>query len=214
MRPDASRSLSLIVSLWIVLTIAAGMAIYAFFEYAYVPGVTVAEIVLEHVWHVLVLGLVIYALCLVLLRRVVVRPLELLRLHLRRVSSGELDELVVATSVTEVRHIVDGINGMIHRMKAARQRASEDEEHRSNAVDQLVERARRQLLEIEGLSEQLEVEQRCMAVSIRQVLPELGKVLAEMPEGSLNPSVAAIRKRTAASPSANSLSLQQARGAS
>lgn len=198
MKRDVTRSLSFVVSVWIALTIAAGMAFYALFEYASMPRVTAAEIALEHLWHVLVLGLVTYALCLVLLRHFVVRPLEALRFHLRRVSLGEVDELVIDTRVSEVRSIVDGINGMIHRMQSARQRGSEEEQQRLNAIDQLVADAQRQVLAIERLSEQLDAEQDRMAVSIRESLSGLDEILAEMLQGGASPAVAADPRRATA----------------
>lgn len=111
-----TRSLAFWVALWTAIVIGASMAVYAVFQYLLMPGVTAAELLVRHLWHVVVLGALTYAFCWFGLRLVVVDPLRELFVHLYRVGSGELRPIKIETHISEVRDVVDGINTMIWRL--------------------------------------------------------------------------------------------------
>jgi hypothetical protein len=110
------RSLSYLVAVWSALAIAVSMAIYAVFQYYTSPGKTVGGLLLEHLWHVLVLGVAIYGLLYLVLRRILLRPIQKIYLHLYKVGTGRVEPLDLPTRVRELETIVDGVNVMIDRM--------------------------------------------------------------------------------------------------
>ncbi|MBI4583544.1 MAG: hypothetical protein HY717_05940 [Planctomycetes bacterium] len=70
------KSLSFVVALWTAIAIALSMGIYAVLQYFLVPNVTLSELLLNHLWHVLVLGSVIYLFLWLILKNVLLRPLQ------------------------------------------------------------------------------------------------------------------------------------------
>jgi hypothetical protein len=97
--------------------IAASMAAYAVYEYATMPGHTLRELTVEHLGHVMGLGLVIYILCWGVFYFLLLRPLNRIYLHLYTVGSGRLKTLELDSNVREIRTIVDGVNLMLSRLK-------------------------------------------------------------------------------------------------
>jgi nitrate/nitrite-specific signal transduction histidine kinase len=112
----ATLSLAAYVSIWTAVAIAVSMGIYGVFEYFVMPGATVEHLLLEHSWHVLVLGAVTYVVCWVVLRVAVVRPLQDIFFCLYRIGAGELKPIEMDTHISEVRGVIEGVNAMIWRM--------------------------------------------------------------------------------------------------
>ena len=56
MKNKRKNSLASVVAGYSALVIALGMALYAVHQYISIPGQTVIGLILEHSWHVLVLG--------------------------------------------------------------------------------------------------------------------------------------------------------------
>jgi len=112
-----TRSLSFVVAAWTAVAIAISMGAYAVFEYFTVPGMTVGALALHHLWHVVVLGVVIYALCRAIVQQIVVRPLEQIHAHLYGLGMGRLEPLALETNVREIQSIVDHVNLMLGRME-------------------------------------------------------------------------------------------------
>lgn len=108
-----TRSLAFVVSVLTAAAIAASMGVYALFQYLTLPDITLKELVFTHLWHVIALGMVIYLFCLLLLRRVLLQPLNEIYLHLYGARGGQLKPLDVKTRVTELQSIVNGINLMM-----------------------------------------------------------------------------------------------------
>ncbi len=111
------KSLSFVVAFWTAIAIALSMGIYAVLQYSLVPNVTLSELLLNHLWHVLVLGAVIYLFLWLIFRNVLLRPLQQIYLHLYAVGTGRLKELVLPTTVREIQTLVEGVNLMIRRME-------------------------------------------------------------------------------------------------
>jgi hypothetical protein len=112
-----TRSLSFFVAVWMAAAIAASMAAYGVYEYAAMPGHTLRELAIEHLGHVLALGLLTYALCWAVFYFVLLRPLGRIYLHLYTVGAGRLKTLELHSNVREIRTIVDGVNLMLSRLK-------------------------------------------------------------------------------------------------
>jgi nitrate/nitrite-specific signal transduction histidine kinase len=116
MKAEKQRSLSLVVALWTAGAIALAMGVYATFQYFTVPERTLLELVMEHLWHVLVLGLLIYVLCWLVFRIILLRPLNQIYMHLYGVGTGRLEPLQLSTRIRELQTIAEGVNVMIRRM--------------------------------------------------------------------------------------------------
>ena len=109
-------SLSFLVAVWSALAIAISMGLYALWQYLSVPDADARQIVLEHSWHVVVLGAIIYAMIWQVFRRILLRPIRQIFAHLYKVGTGRVERLSLESNVREVAKIVDGINVMVERM--------------------------------------------------------------------------------------------------
>lgn len=114
-----AQSLSFIVTIWTGAVIAASMTVYAVFQFLSMPDMTVKQLFLQHLWHVLSLGIIIYFFCWIAFQRIIVRPLELICLHLYRVGDGKVRTLTLQSKVTEIQSLVKNINLMTEHMKQA-----------------------------------------------------------------------------------------------
>lgn len=88
-----TRTLSFHVTIWMAIAIAASMGAYAVFEYQGTPGLTLSELVVQHLVHVLGLGILIYILCWAVFYFVLLRPLNRIYLHLYTIGAGQLRSL-------------------------------------------------------------------------------------------------------------------------
>jgi hypothetical protein len=113
----ATRSLSFFVTVWMAAAIAASMGAYAVYEYATMPGHTLQELAVEHLGHVLGLGVLVYVLCWGVFYFLLLRPLNRIYLHLYTIGAGRLKTLELDSNVREIRTIVDGVNLMLSRLK-------------------------------------------------------------------------------------------------
>lgn len=166
-----TRSLALVVSCWLALAIAASMGIYAVFQYYSVPGMTVKELFLHHLWHVLSLGALIYVLCWALLQRVLLQPLSKIYLHLYSAGKGKAHLLELDTRITELRTIVDGINLML--------RLQSPEYATQGRV-----LAKHSILQIKTLAHALPPSAGDIATQLLSCVTDLEKALAAGPTGS------------------------------
>ena len=112
-----TKSLSFFVTLWMAIAIAASMAAYALYEHQTMPGLSMRELVVQHLGHVLGLGAIIYVLCWGVFFFLLLRPLNRIYLHLYTVGAGQLKPLDLDSNVREIRTIVDGVNLMLSRLK-------------------------------------------------------------------------------------------------
>ncbi len=109
-------SLAFVVAVYSAVVIALGMAIYAVYQYFATPGKTVLGLVFEHSWHVVVLGLLIYATLYAVLYRKVVSPIRDLYLKLYAVTRGNLNSLEMDSNVVEIAEIAEGVQLLLDEM--------------------------------------------------------------------------------------------------
>ncbi len=117
MSEKRSKSLTLTVALYSALVIAVGMAIYAVLQYFLIPERTVLSLVLQHGWHVLALGTLIYVTLHGVLHKKVVRPIRDIYLRLYAISKGDLSPISVDSNITEIQEIVEGVNSLLSEIK-------------------------------------------------------------------------------------------------
>lgn len=114
-----THSLALVVAACTAAVIAGGMALYAVLQYFLTPGHTVLGLVLEHSWHVVVLGVLIYAALYSLLYWKVLKPIRMLSLKLYAIGGGSFKPISVQSGIREVQEVAEGINLMLTRINRA-----------------------------------------------------------------------------------------------
>lgn len=109
-------SLASVVAGYSALVIALGMAVYAVYQYTATPGETILGLVFEHSWHVLVLGVLIYATLYAILYKTVVRPIHDLYLKLYAITRGDLSSLDIDSNIVEISEIAEGVQLLLDEM--------------------------------------------------------------------------------------------------
>ena len=139
-----TRSLSFHVTVWLAIATTIGMATYAIYQYATMPGHTVLDLLLHHSWHVLALSVAIYVVSWIAFHKLIVQPLTKIYLHLYAMGAGQLAPLALKSNVTEIRTIVEGINLMRRRTEQSMDGTT-------------VEHAQRDIIELKETIRELEV---------------------------------------------------------
>ena len=116
MKNKRKNSLASIVAGYSALVIALGMAVYAVHQYIATPGETILGLVLKHSWHVLVLGVLIYATLYAILYKTVVRPIRDLYLKLYAITRGDLSSLEIDSNIVEISEIAEGVQLLLDEM--------------------------------------------------------------------------------------------------
>lgn len=110
-------SLALLVAVYSAVVIALGMAVYAVYQYVTTPDKTVLGLVFEHSWHVIVLGLLIYATLYAVLYKKVVRPVRELNLKLYAITRGNLTSIEIDSNVIEIKEIAEGVQLLLDEIE-------------------------------------------------------------------------------------------------
>ncbi len=105
--------LALVVASYAVLVIALAMAVYATYQYFASPGRTALGLVLEHSWHVLALGVLIYITLYAVLYRTVVRPIHNIYLKIYAITKGDFSPITVDSRIMEIQEIADGVKFLL-----------------------------------------------------------------------------------------------------
>lgn len=182
---ETGISLSLLVALWTAAAIAIAMGAYAVYQHFQLPETTLKNLFVHHLWHVLVLGVVIYVACWSAFRQFLLKPLNRIYVHLYGLGSGKMRKLDLHSSVRELQTIVHGINLMIWRL------------NQWMDADALTQTHAR-INEIKTISEQLRIENRTVAdhlqdqavgleKSILAVMEARERVSQEFPEQEVSP---------------------------
>jgi 3-methyladenine DNA glycosylase/8-oxoguanine DNA glycosylase len=114
MRPSRLAS---IFAFRLAVTLALAMATYAVLERYREPQESWASLAVTHLWHVAVLGLLLYAVLLVGFDQLVGRPLRAIHTHLYKVATGCLEILHLDARVKEIADMVGSVNLMVRRMR-------------------------------------------------------------------------------------------------
>ena len=114
MRPSRLAS---IFAFRLAVTLALAMAAYAALERYQDPQASWMSLGLTHGWHVVALGLLLYAVLVVGFDRLVGRPLRVIHAHLYKVATGRLEILHLDARVKEIAEMVASVNLMVRRMR-------------------------------------------------------------------------------------------------
>ncbi len=106
-------SLAFVVAVYTALVIALGMSVYAIYQYFAMPNETILGLVLEHSWHVVVLGVLTYVTLYAVLYKKVVLPIRDLYLKLYAITRGNLSSITVDSNIMEIEEIAEGVQLLI-----------------------------------------------------------------------------------------------------
>ena len=118
MRDKFRISLALNIALQTAFVTASAMAVYALFQYLTMPEYTVFGLFLEHSWHVLVLGVLTYAVLYFVLHRQIIKPINDIYVKCYAITKGDHSKIETNSKIIEIQTIVDGINMMQNQVIA------------------------------------------------------------------------------------------------
>lgn len=120
----SERTLGQHVAAWTAFSLLVAMVSYGTFQHVREPNLLWSELFLDHLTHVLVMGVLLYGVLWWGIKRTVIAPVREIAAHLYRVGAGNVDELELVCSVTELQYMVSSVNLMIRRMAIRRDDAA------------------------------------------------------------------------------------------
>lgn len=90
--------------------IAVAMLIYAIYQYVVMPDMTIAQLFVGHLWHVIVLGVLTYFVLQVMLKKKVVEPVQQLYVKFYGISRGDYEPINIESNIREIQDIAESIN--------------------------------------------------------------------------------------------------------
>ncbi len=118
-RERRHTSFAFTLTVYTALIIAAGMGVFAVYQYVSTPGETIPGLVLRHGLHVLGLGGMVYLALSAVLYRKMVRPIQDLNVKLYAISKGDFTPLDEDTGISEIRQVAIVVNFLLRQMKRA-----------------------------------------------------------------------------------------------
>lgn len=113
---DTRDLLSLVVTRTFA-AVVAGMLLYTLVEYLIDRPADWPLFLLHHVLHVAVIGVAVWMVSAAIIRRLVIKPVDHVFLHLRRVASGRLEYLDVEVGSTQLSSVVGSVNALVARLR-------------------------------------------------------------------------------------------------
>lgn len=113
---DTRDLLALVVSRTFA-AVVAGMFLYTLAEYLIDRPADWQEFLTHHVLHVAVIGAAVWVVTALLISRLVIKPVDHVFLHLRRVASGRLDYLDIEVGSTQLGGVVHSVNELVARLR-------------------------------------------------------------------------------------------------
>lgn len=114
--------------------VVAGMLLYTLVEYLIDRPADWPVFLTHHVLHVAVIGVAVWVVSAALISRLVIKPVDHVFLHLRRVASGRLEYLDIEVGSTQLSSVVGSVNALVARLR----RTPEDDSV-SRALDHIRE---------------------------------------------------------------------------
>lgn len=94
-----------------------GMGIYTLVEFVIDPPRDLASFLAHHLIHVAVIGLAVWIASVMVIRRLVIEPVNHVFIHLHRMASGRLDYLDVEVETTELEGVVTSVNELVAKLR-------------------------------------------------------------------------------------------------
>lgn len=108
--------LSLILTRTFV-AVVIGMLLYTLIEFLIDRPTNVPVFITHHLLHVAVIGVAVWAVSSVLISRLVIKPVDHVFIHLRRVASGRLEYLDIEAGSTQLGGVVGSLNALVARLR-------------------------------------------------------------------------------------------------
>ncbi len=184
------RPLAWVIAFHTAVVMVLGMGAYAVAQYYLSPGRTVVGLILEHLSHVLVLGVFTYAMLYLVLLRKVVRPINTLYWKLYSFAGGDFRPASIRSDVREINEIAEGINTMLAKIDHSCPEVSLDELSQgasqlrdlAQKSDGLAVSAREMLLDVAK-----EIDNTVAAITVYALDEEAGGKTAEAATGRTAP---------------------------
>lgn len=116
MNGKGDRPLVWVIAFYTAVAMVLGMGGYAVAQYYLIPGHTVFGLVAEHLSHLLIIGVLVYAMLNLVLLRKVVRPISALCGKLYTFAGGDLRPASIDSNIREVNETAEAINRMMARI--------------------------------------------------------------------------------------------------
>jgi methyl-accepting chemotaxis protein len=140
-----TRDLQFLVVSRTFAAVVAGMFLYTLIEYLIDRPADWPMFLTHHILHVAVIGVAVWVVSAVLISRLVIKPVDHVFLHLRRVASGRFDYLDVEVGSTQLSGVIGSVNALVTRL---RRRPEDDSVSRAlDHVRELREALRRRMAE-------------------------------------------------------------------
>jgi methyl-accepting chemotaxis protein len=97
--------------------VVAGMLIYTMVEYLIDRPADWPVFLTHHVLHVVVIGVAVWLVSAALISRLVIKPVDHVFLHLRRVASGRLEYLDVEVGSSQLGGVINSVNELVARLR-------------------------------------------------------------------------------------------------
>jgi methyl-accepting chemotaxis protein len=108
--------LSLILTRTFV-AVVIGMLLYTLVEFLIDRPADVPVFITHHVLHVAVIGVAVWVVSSVLISRLVIKPVDHVFIHLRRVASGRLEYLDIEAGSTQLGGVIGSLNALVARLR-------------------------------------------------------------------------------------------------
>lgn len=132
--PGDTRDLLFLVVSRTFAAVVAGMLLYTFVEYLIDRPADWLAFITHHFLHVAVIGVAVWVVSAVLIRHLVIKPVDHVFLHLRRVASGRLEYLDVEVGSTQLSSVIGSVNALVAKL-----RCSPENDSVSRALDHIRE---------------------------------------------------------------------------
>lgn len=106
------------VSRWTLAATLIGMAVYSVVEYFIERPSDWMTFLFHHVLHVAVIGLAVWIASFLVIRRLVIEPVDRIFVHIRRIAAGRLEFLDCTVSAREVGHVVASVNHLVSKLRS------------------------------------------------------------------------------------------------
>lgn len=108
--------LSLILTRTFV-AVVLGMLLYTLIEFLIDRPADVPVFITHHVLHVVVIGVAVWVVSSFLINRLVIKPVDHVFIHLRRVASGRLEYLDIEAGSTQLGGVIGSVNELVARLR-------------------------------------------------------------------------------------------------
>lgn len=115
--PRDTRDLQFLVVSRTFAAVFAGMLAYTLIEYLIDRPADWLAFVTHHFLHVAVIGVAVWVVSAFLISRLVIKPVEHVFLHLRRVASGRLEYLDIEVGSTQLGGVIGSVNALVAQLR-------------------------------------------------------------------------------------------------